>query len=41
MGALHEEDSGVFNDDGAYADQRDFGEFALHVCMDCKSTREL
>jgi hypothetical protein len=30
MRALHENDAGVFDDDGAHADQWHFGEFALH-----------
>jgi hypothetical protein len=30
VGALHEDDALVFDDDGAHAYQRHFGEFALH-----------
>jgi hypothetical protein len=30
MAALHEDYASVFDDDSAHADQRNFGEFALH-----------
>lgn len=30
MTAFHQHHAPIFNDDGAHADQRNFGEFALH-----------
>jgi hypothetical protein len=35
VGAFDQENAGLFDDYGADADQRDFGEFALHISRKC------